>query len=166
MSEIVPWPGIELRLLTLGTLSFSHWTTREVPNKCSLEWMNIYMKKWFYVMMNNLCSFSPHWFIIPQVIYNTHETSMLRLILYAVHGSVLSCFSCVRPFATPWTVARLAPLPTEFSRQEYWSGLSCPPPGNLSKPGIEPASLTSPALAGRFFTTSATWEALKWRVSC
>ena len=47
-----------------------------------------------------------------------------------------------------------------FSRQEYWSGLTCPPPGDLPDPGIEPAFLTSPALAGGFFTTSATWEAL------
>ena len=52
-----------------------------------------------------------------------------------------------------------APLPMGFSRQEYWSGLSCPPPGDLPNPGIEPSSLTSPELAGRFFTTSATWEA-------
>jgi len=47
-----------------------------------------------------------------------------------------------------------------FSRQEYCSGLSCPPPGDLSDPGIESMSLKSPALAGRFFTTSTTWEAL------
>ena len=47
----------------------------------------------------------------------------------------------------------------DFSRQEYWSGLPCPPPGVLPDPGIEPKSLTSSALAGRFFTTSATWEA-------
>ena len=45
------------------------------------------------------------------------------------------------------------------SRQGYQSGLPCPPPGDLSNPGIEPESLVSPALAGRFFTTSATWEA-------
>ena len=49
--------------------------------------------------------------------------------------------------------------PWEFSRQEYWSGLPCPAPGDLPHPGIEPALLTSPILAGRFFTTSATWEA-------
>ena len=42
-----------------------------------------------------------------------------------------------------------------FSRQEYWSGLPCPPPGDLSDPGIEPTSLMSPALAGRFFSTGA-----------
>jgi len=46
-----------------------------------------------------------------------------------------------------------------FSRQEYWSGLPCPPPGDLPDPAIEPTTITSPALAGRFFTTSATWEA-------
>ena len=45
-----------------------------------------------------------------------------------------------------------------FSRQEYWSGLPCPPPEDLPDPGIEPASLVSPALAGSFFTTRATWK--------
>ena len=49
-----------------------------------------------------------------------------------------------------------APLSKGFSRQEYWSGLPCPPPGDLPDPGIEPASLMSPALAGGFFTTSST----------
>ena len=45
-----------------------------------------------------------------------------------------------------------------FSRQESWSGLPCPPPVDLPNPGIEPTSLPSPALAGGFFTLSATWE--------
>ena len=49
-------------------------------------------------------------------------------------------------------VACQAPLSVEFSRQEYWSGLPCPPPGDFPNPGIEPASLVSPALAGEFFT--------------
>ena len=52
-----------------------------------------------------------------------------------------------------------APLSMGFSRQEYWSGLPCPPPGDLPDPGIEPTSLMSPALAGGFFTNSATWKA-------
>ena len=68
---------------------------------------------------------------------------------------VLSCFSPVRLFVTPWTVAHQAPLSVGFSRQEYWSGLPFPSPGNLPNPESEPASLTSPALAGGFFTTSA-----------
>ena len=59
----------------------------------------------------------------------------------------------------PWTVAFQAPLPTEFSRQEYWSEVPFPPPGNLPDPGIELTSLTSPTLAGIFFTTSSTKEA-------
>ena len=65
---------------------------------------------------------------------------------------------CVQLFATLCTVACQAPLSVGFSRQEYWSGLSCPPPGDLPDPGIKPTSLTSHALAGRFFTknTSAT----------
>ena len=49
-------------------------------------------------------------------------------------------------FATPWTVALQAPLSMGFSRQEYWSGLPFPPPGDLPGPGMEPASPMSPAL--------------------
>ena len=67
-------------------------------------------------------------------------------------------FSVVLLFATPGTVAHQAPLSMGFSRQEYWSGLHFPPPGDLPNPGIKPTSLTSPALAGGFFTTNATWE--------
>ena len=46
-----------------------------------------------------------------------------------------------------------------FFRQEYWSGFPCPPPEDLPNPGIKPTCLASPALAGGFFTTVATWEA-------
>ena len=69
---------------------------------------------------------------------------------------MLSHFSHVQLLATPWTVTHQAPLSMGFSRQEHWSGL---PPGDLPDPSIEPALLTFPALAGRFLTTSATWEA-------
>ena len=55
--------------------------------------------------------------------------------------------------STPWTVAFQAPLSMGFPRQEYWSGLSFSPPGDLPDPGIEPASPVSPAWAGGFFTT-------------
>ena len=64
-------------------------------------------------------------------------------------------------FVNLWTKACQAPLSMEFSKQEYWSGLSCPPPGNLPDPGVELASLMSPVLKGRFFTINATWEALR-----
>ena len=72
---------------------------------------------------------------------------------------MLSRFSRVQLSSTPWTVARQAPLSMGFSRQDYLSGLLCPPPGDLPHSEIEPGSLRSPALAGRFFTTSTTWEA-------
>ena len=74
---------------------------------------------------------------------------------------VLSCFSCVRLFATLWTETRQAPFFHGFSRQEYWSAWPCPPPEDLIDPAIEPESLVSPALAGGFFTTTAAWEA-RW----
>ena len=81
------------------------------------------------------------------------------LSLLAMHLSPM-CSLCllsrVRLSATPWTIARQAPLSIGFPRQESCSGLSFLPPGDLPDPGIKPAS---PALAGMFFTTSATWEA-------
>ena len=75
-----------------------------------------------------------------------------------VCSCVLSRFSRVWLFAIPWTIVCQAPLSMRFSRQEYWSGLPCPCLGDLLDPGIEPASRASPALADRFFTTSATLE--------
>ena len=66
---------------------------------------------------------------------------------------------CARLSATPWAVAGQAPLSTGFSRQEHWSGPPFPPPGGLPDPGLKPTSLASPAVAGRRFTTGATWEA-------
>ena len=77
----------------------------------------------------------------------THTIMIQKWITTAIHRSccaMLSHFSRVSE-----TVACQAPL----SRQEYWSGLPYPPPGDLPSPGTEPVSLTSPALAGRFFTT-------------
>ena len=67
---------------------------------------------------------------------------------------VLSHFSRVRLFSTPWTVVRQAPLSVGFSRQEYWNGLPFPPPGDLPNPGTESVSPKFPALTGRLLTTS------------
>ena len=66
---------------------------------------------------------------------------------------MLSRFSCVQLFSTPWSVACQIPLSMGFSRQEHWSGLPCPPLGDLPDPGTELVSLLSPTLAGGFFTT-------------
>ena len=77
------------------------------------------------------------------------------------HACVLSPLPTL--FVTPWTSAHQAPLPMGFSRQEHWNGLPFPPPGDFHDPGIKPMSLKSPVLAGRFFTTSTTREALDYR---
>ena len=77
---------------------------------------------------------------------------------------MLSPFSRVRLFATLWSIAHQTPLIMRFSRQEYWSGLPCPPPGDLPDPGIKPVSLSSPTLAGGFFTTGALL-CLKWQIA-
>ena len=92
------------------------------------------------------------------------------MILYCLAVVLVEClesvcllnrFSCVQLFASLWTVAHKAPLSMEFFRQEYWSGLPRPPPEDLRDLGIrELSSLMPPALAGGFFTSSATWEAL------
>jgi len=74
-----------------------------------------------------------------------------------VYICTLSRFSCAPLFAAPWTVVHQVPWSMGFSRQGYCSGLPCPPPGDLPDPGVEPTSLTSPSLAGRFFTTNATY---------
>ena len=66
------------------------------------------------------------------------------------------CFSCAQLFVTPWTESCQAPLSMGFFRQEHWSGLPCPPPGDLPDPGVEPVGLVS-CMASRFFTTGATW---------
>ena len=65
---------------------------------------------------------------------------------------MLRCFICVHLFVTLLTVSHQVSLSIGFSRQEYWSGLPCPPPGDLPNPGIIPVSLISPSLAGKFFT--------------
>ena len=78
---------------------------------------------------------------------------------------MLHHFSCVWLCVTIWTVACQVPLSVDFSRQEYWSALPFPPPGDLPNPGIEPKSLMFPALAGGFLTTSTTWG-LQSLVSC
>ena len=92
--------------------------------------------------------------------------NILFIILYIKITSVLSHFSHVELFATPRTIAQQAPLSMGFSKQEYWSALPCPPPGDLPNPGIKPVSLMSPALAGSFFTTSTIYVQKKTGGKC
>ena len=89
------------------------------------------------------------------------KLSRLRVNLRLLSSAcMLSHFSHVQLFAAPWTVACQAPLSMGFSRQKYWSGLPCPPPGNLPHLGIEPASYIS-CIGRQVLTTWASWEAPK-----
>ena len=83
------------------------------------------------------------------------------------YACVLSHFSHVQLFVTLWTVPYQASLSVRFFKQEYWSGLPFASPGYLPDPEIEAVSLASPALAGRFFMSSATWEAcnVPWKIT-
>ena len=96
---------------------------------------------------NLLVSYIPAPTYVRHVLASTCRCDPSILVLVPL----LSCFSHVWLFATPWTVTHQAPLSIEFSRQEYWSGLPCPSLGVLPDPGMKPRSLSSPALAGRVF---------------
>ena len=98
---------------------------------------------------------------------HTHNTSVVTYVWGFPHNKQFSGIparyhafvqSRVWLFATLWAVALQAALSLGFSRQEYWSGLPFPPPGDLPNAGVEPTSLPSSALAGRSRTTSSTWE--------
>ena len=86
----------------------------------------------------------------------SHEVITITKLIS--HACMRNFFSHILLFVALWTIASQAPLSIAFSRQEYWGGLLCPPPGDLLDSGLEPMSLTSPALAGGLFTTNATWE--------
>ena len=93
----------------------------------------------------------------PQLAEKVGEVALLDYFPHAV--CVLSHFDHISLIATLWTVARQAPLSMGFSRQEYWSGLPCPPPGDLPDPGIETRSPAAPALQVTSLPLSH-WEAL------
>ena len=90
------------------------------------------------------------WHVIP------NDTSLAIIVIISlpgssaveqrVHACVLSHFSCVWQFATLWTIDQQSPLSVGFSKEEYWSGLPCPPPGDLPDPGVKPVCPETPAL--------------------
>ena len=122
-----------------------------------VEWCFPYFRFYKAVKTVNdqIAKIIPYWFFLLKWFFFKKKKST---VIYAVLYAVLRHFSCIWHFMTPWTVALQAPLSMGFSRQEYRRGLPHPPPGDLPDSGMEPASLTSPALAGGFFTTWATWE--------
>ena len=91
---------------------------------------------------------SKHHIIFAFIFYGTK-----LCFVYNVNFVAFQSLSHSQLFVTPWTVARQAPLSIGFSKQEYWSELPFPPPGDLPNPGIDPESPVSSALAGGFFTT-------------
>ena len=113
----------------------------------------LFLSLWVSLSLTSLSLVLP--LIAPQLL------ALLPVMPGYWHACVPSHISCIRLCVTLWTVACQAPLSMEFSRQEYWSGLPFLSPEDLPDPGIEPVSVKSPALAGGFFTTGTTWEALK-----
>ena len=93
-----------------------------------------------------------------QYFYRLYSTesyfTVLAMFLYVRCMYAQSCPIC----ETPWTVACQTPLSMGFPRQEYWSGLQFSSPGDLPDPGLKPISPATPIFAGRFFSTSTTWE--------
>ena len=106
----------------------------------------MYQSEWERGMGENGYMFTCDWILL-LFTWNYHNIVNWLCVL-----ACLSCSVCVQLFATPWPVAHQTPLSMGFSRQEYSSGLPCPPPGDLPDPGIEPLSLMSPSLSGSFFT--------------
>ena len=99
------------------------------------------------------------WSVVTKSQIQLSDWTELILGILSPYVYVLNHLSHAQLFVILWTVAWQAPLSMEFSRQEYWGGLPFPTPVDLPNPGIEPAFLTSPALARGFFTSSTTSEA-------
>ena len=130
MWDLVPWPGIEPGPPALGAQSLSHWTARETPVVD------------FYCVLPVCTELSRN--ILHLSSPQTVKADGIRSMCWCLVSK--SCLTLCNP--VDW--AQQAPLSVGFSRQEYWSGLPFPPPGDLPDSGIE---AVSPALVGRFFTT-------------
>ena len=87
-----------------------------------------------------------------------NKIKILKTVVVALAQVCLAGFSHIQLLVTLWTLAHQVPLSKRFSRQEYLCGLPFPSKGDLPNPGIKPTSLKSPALAGGFFTSRATWK--------
>ena len=165
------WTGRPGVLQSVGFQSrtrLSHWTELML-NHCAvyLKLIYVYVN---YMLIKNTYDLLYCWKLLRKIntIYSSFEEyqkSKYPSILKnkcahwndnSIYACMPSRFSHVRLFAALWTVARQVSLSIGLSRQEQWSGLPSPSPGDLPHPGIELISLTSPALAGRFFTTVTT----------
>ena len=125
----------------------------------SFAGINILFKKYFNGPIFDLCLFYFKHLVLPRFINLDHKNiyssgkQFYGFFLYIntwMSACMLSHSLVSDSFVTPWTAVHQAPLSMRFPRQEHWSGLPFPPPGDLPHPGIE---VTLLALAGRFFTT-------------
>ena len=151
-------PASRLRFFTTNTNWEIHWLVRRVQNETETSLYDFLGLTW-------RLRISSGWedgCVSPE---SSASCACILLSLKSVlkiSEAYLYCVCAVvsRSFATPWTVARHAPLSMGFPRQEYWSGLPFPSLGDLPNPGIKPVSLGSPALTGGFFINWATWETI------
>ena len=130
---------------------------------CTFFAVKLWIKIFFFIFTTQILFILSHLYCNYFIILLKYSCCIRlhNLQVYDMYAWLLLHFSRVRLFVTPRTVARQAPLSMALSRQEYWSALPCPLPGDLPDPGRS-ASLMSPALAGSFFPTSATWVALSY----
>ena len=112
--------------------------------------LKIFRKEWKKSQMNNKNK-SLKWYV-----YNSIHC--LALSEYLCACVCMLFLQLCSNLCNPMDYSCQGTVPMEVSRQEYWSRLLCPSPGYLPNPGSELASLTSPALTGRFFNTSTTWK--------
>ena len=150
-----------------GCLPYTEGGFRVKPVKCwaqpdkkqGLHKQQPGMKSMQTTYLRNKCKTSPKVGLAPWNEWGWIPKS-LEFYLTSFKSYCCCCYCLVAMsfwlFVASWTVAHQA----SPSRQEYWSGLTCSPPGDLPDPGMDPALITSPSLTGRFFITSTTWEAL------
>ena len=147
-----------------GTLSNTiHKNKLKMDKRSKCKTRNYrFLKTQFYLQSHcdlfSHCDLAEHFYLWSPTNYLLNQPpqcTFLRETAISLLACMLSLFSCVQLSATLWTVVCQASLLMGFSRQEYWSGSLCPPPGNLPNPGIKLESPASPALAGRFFTNAA-----------
>ena len=128
---------------------FLHW---KITLSISYSWRHVLIPWGWCIYINHL-----EFFFMQNLFYAfTYSFQQVCVCVCGVCVWVCVCMcplSCIQFFVTPWSVAGQAPLSMGFPRQEYWSGLPFPTPGELSNPGIKPASPASPTVAGRFFTS-------------
>ena len=142
------WPGEFQGQRSLA--GYSPWGRKE------LDMIERLSHSFFYIVP------APHMHSLPRYHHPPSEWSVCyhgRTYVIDTQRIHVYLLSRDQLFVTPQTAALQAPLFIGFSRQEYWSGLPFPPPGDLPDPGIEPKYLGSPALVVGFFTNHATWEA-------